>query len=191
MPRHKGRSSSRFLRPRSAANLTATITAAALAVSCAGRSSPPQDASSAPSGSAIIATVVDGDTVELTFGTTVERVRLLGVDAPESVHPSVPVQCFGDESAEALSRLLPAGTVVRVRRDVDGRDRYGRLLLHLYRSEDDLFVNRWLVDNGFADTAFYEPNHAHYAELSAARNTARASGLGLWGSCDGPDQPVE
>jgi micrococcal nuclease len=140
---------------------------------------------------AVVVTVVDGDTVELTFGNTTERVRLLGVDAPESVHPSVPVQCFGPEAASALAQLLTPGTVVRVERDVEGRDRYDRLLLYLYRRDDGLFINHWLVAEGLADTSFYEPNRAASAPLIAARNTARADGVGLWGRCDGPDQPLE
>ena len=134
--------------------------------------------------------VVDGDTVELQFDSGRERVRLLGIDAPESVHPSVPVQCFGPEAAAELARLLPAGAEVRVERDAQARDRYDRLLLYLYRSDDGLFVNRWLVDNGLADTAFYEPNTTRAAELRQARSAARAASAGLWGHCDGPDQPL-
>lgn len=150
-------------------------------------------AGAGPSGPdrAVVVDVVDGDTVELDFGRRRERVRLLGVDAPESVHPTVPVQCFGPESAAALARLLPTGTEVRVARDAEPRDTYERLLLYLYRHDDDLFVNRWLVANGLADTAFYEPNTALAADLTAARVEARTAGAGLWGRCDGPDQPLE
>ena len=71
---------------------------------------------------------------------TRERVRLLGVDAPESVHPSVPVQCFGPEASEALGGLLPAGTAVRLERDVESRDRYDRLLLYLYRADSSRHI---------------------------------------------------
>ena len=135
--------------------------------------------------------VIDGDTVDLEIDGQEERVRLLGIDAPESVHRSVPEQCFGAESSAALSELLPVGSQVRLERDEDPRDRYGRLLLYLYRVEDDLFVNRWLVQNGLADTSFYEPNTARVDELTAARAEARANRVGLWGSCDGPDQPLD
>ncbi len=146
--------------------------------------------SSAPD-RAIVVEVVDGDTVELAFGNRRERVRLLGVDAPESVHPSVPVQCFGAEASNGLAGLLRAGTEVRVERDVEARDRYDRLLLYLYRVDDGVFVNRWLVANGLADTAFYEPNTTRSRELTSARAAARASSIGLWGRCDGPDQPLD
>lgn len=135
--------------------------------------------------------VIDGDTVELDFGGQVERVRLLGIDAPESVHPSVPVQCFGPEASSQLATALPPETEVRVERDVDARDRYGRLLLYIYRVEDDLFINQWLLEAGLADTSFYDPNTALATPLIEARSAARARRTGLWGACDGPDQPVQ
>ena len=149
-----------------------------------------QSASVAPD-EAVVTKVIDGDTVELDFAGRRERVRLLGIDAPESVHPILPVQCFGPEASAALTALLPAGSTVRVVRDIEARDRYDRLLLYLYRADDDLFVNRWLVANGLADTAFYEPNTALADELTRARTDARATTAGLWSHCDGPDQPLD
>lgn len=140
---------------------------------------------------ATVVEVVDGDTVELDIAGRRERVRLLGIDAPESVHPTVPVQCFGPEASDELARLLPVGSTVRLERDVEPRDRYDRLLLYLYRPGDDLFVNRWLLANGLADTSFYDPNTTRSAELTRARGLARSGGVGLWGACDGPDQPLD
>ncbi len=135
--------------------------------------------------------VIDGDTVDVEIDGERERVRLLGIDAPESVHRSVPEQCFGAEAAAALTELLPIGSELTLERDEDPRDRFGRLLLYLYRTEDGLFVNEWLVRNGLADTSFYEPNTALADTLTAARAEARSTQTGLWGSCDGPDQPLD
>jgi len=135
--------------------------------------------------------VVDGDTVRLQFGPVVETARLLGIDTPESVHPTVPEQCFGSEATAELRRLLPVGTQVDVFRDADGRDHYGRLLLHLRRTDDGLAVNLHLVENGFAAAAFYEPNHHDRSRFLDAERRAKAEGRGLWGVCDGPDQPVD
>ena len=168
--------------------LAAVLLATAVACGCTPDVDP--DRSVAPD-RAIVATVVDGDTIELLFGARRERVRLLGIDAPESVHPSVPVQCFGREASAELATLLPPGEEVRLVRDDQARDRYGRLLLYVYRAADELFVNRWLVRNGLADVASYEPNTALAPALSTARNLARAEGAGLWGRCDGPDQPLQ
>ena len=179
---------------------TLLVGLAAVAIGCGGRDVPadpaapwstPADGSGRPADVAVVVAVVDGDTVELDFDGHRERVRLLGIDAPESVHPSVPVQCFGAEAAAGLAGLLPSGSEVRVERDIEARDRYDRLLLYLYRAEDQVFVNRWLVANGLADTSFYAPNTSRASELTRARAVARANTIGLWGHCDGPDQPLD
>ncbi|MGI9597294.1 MAG: thermonuclease family protein, partial [Acidimicrobiales bacterium] len=148
-------------------------------------------AAGAPVVEAVVTSVVDGDTIELEIAGRPERVRLLGIDAPESVHPTVPIQCYGPEASAQLAAGLPPGSIVRIERDDDARDRYGRLLLYVYRTADGLFVNEWLVRNGLADTSFYEPNTTMAAPLNAARSRARAERVGLWGNCDGPDQPAE
>lgn len=135
--------------------------------------------------------VIDGDTIDLVIDDQSERVRLIGIDTPESVSRTTPVQCYGKEASDALTGLIPPGTVVRVVRDEEARDRYGRLLLYVYRASDDLFVNRWLVEQGFADTLFFAPNDTYENEFLTLRNDARSEERGLWSSCDGPDQPLE
>ncbi|MEM9612458.1 MAG: thermonuclease family protein [Actinomycetota bacterium] len=142
-------------------------------------------------GRAEVIEVIDGDTIEVRLDGGRHRVRLLGVDAPESVHPTAPVQCFGPEASARLTALLPPGTEVALTRDVESHDHYDRVLAYVHRADDGLFVNRWLLDQGLADAAFYEPNTTHRAELEAAAHTARRHGHGLWGVCDGPDQPLD
>ena len=66
--------------------------------------------------------------------------RYIGVDTPESVKPGTPVQCFA-ERASAFNKRLVAGERVRLVRDAEERDRYGRLLAYVYRARDELFVN--------------------------------------------------
>lgn len=139
----------------------------------------------------VVEFVIDGDTVDLLIAGESERVRLIGIDTPESVSRDVPVQCFGPEAADALTGLLPPGAPVRIERDEEARDRFGRLLLYVYRADDHLFVNEWLVAEGFADVLFFDPNTTFEASFTRLRNDARAAGLGLWGVCDGPDQPLE
>lgn len=144
-----------------------------------------------PAGTGIVERVIDGDTVELRIGGSVESVRLIGLDTPESVARNVPDQCFGAEAAEALRQLLPPGTEVDLRRDVEGRDHYGRLLLYVHRALDGLFINHWLLDNGYADSVSYEPNTSYEADFQRTARSAQAAGLGLWSACDGPDQPLD
>ncbi len=152
-----------------------------------GSSAPP---STEPAGTATVEFVIDGDTVDLLIDGREERVRLIGIDAPESVSRNDPVQCFGPEASDALTGLLPPGTVVTVSRDVEARDRFGRLLLYIHRAEDDLFINRYLIEAGFADALFFDPNTSFEVDFTRVRNDARANGVGLWGSCDGPDEPL-
>jgi micrococcal nuclease len=152
------------------------------------RSSAP-DSSLAP-GSARVTRVVDGDTIVVDLGGRSEKVRLLGIDTPETKSPTKPVQCFGKEASGHTAELLAAGTEVRLERDVEERDVYGRLLAYVYRARDDLFVNLDLVRGGFASLLTYQPNVAHVAELTAGVDDARSRGAGLWGRCGGPGQPA-
>ena len=132
---------------------------------------------------ATVAEVVDGDTIVVRSKGDRERVRLIGIDTPETVHPTKPVECFGQEASERTKELLPVGTLVVLRRDVEARDRYGRLLAYVFRSEDGLFINLDLVLEGFAHAYRFPPNDALAAQFSRAESLARTSGLGLWASC--------
>lgn len=129
---------------------------------------------------ATVVRVVDGDTIEVDGG---ERVRLIGIDTPETKDPRRPVGCFGAEASARTAALLAAGTPVRLVGDVEPTDRYGRTLAYVVRAEDDLFVNLALVAEGFALVATYPPNVAHVDELVAAQSRARGAGLGLWSAC--------
>src|SRR5687768_2219912 len=89
--------------------------------------------------------VVDGDTIVVSGG---ERVRLIGVDTPETRDPRRPVGCFGKQASDFTAALLPAGSRVRLVGDVEQRDRYQRLLAYAYRLPDGLFVNAELLRRG-------------------------------------------
>ncbi|MGH9150362.1 MAG: thermonuclease family protein, partial [Acidimicrobiales bacterium] len=86
--------------------------------------------------------------------------------------------------------LVPAGTPVRLVRDVEARDRYGRLLAYVYRARDDLFVNLALARDGMADLLTIAPNVAHRDALAAAAAEARRADRGLWARCGGADTPL-
>lgn len=141
--------------------------------------------------SAEVERVVDGDTIIVRFGDTRERIRLLGIDTPESVDPNRPQQCFGAEASDEVKTLLPEGTEVTIERDVEARDQHGRILGYVFRNSDGLFINLHLLRRGYADLSIYPPNDYYRTELSAAFTAAQTSETGLWGACDGPDQPIE
>lgn len=127
---------------------------------------------------------VDGDTIDVALaGGATERVRILGIDTPETVKPNTPVQCYGPQASARTKALVPPGTAVILQRDQDLRDVYGRLLAYVWRRSDGLFLDRSLVADGYARTLSIAPNVAHRVELSAAAASAQARHLGLWGSC--------
>jgi micrococcal nuclease len=133
---------------------------------------------------------VDGDTVDVDIAGAEERVRLIGIDTPESVADDRPVECFGPEAKDRLAQLLPVGTEVRLERDVEARDRYDRLLAYVFRTSDDLLINLALVQEGFAEARRFEPNIARQAELDRAEDDAKAAGRGLWPACGSTDVPI-
>ena len=142
--------------------------------------------SSATSGAEAITVerVVDGDTIDVRVGGRVERVRLTGIDTPEIAHrPEDVAECFADEAAAFTTSLVPIGTVVRLERDVVGRDDYGRLLAYVYRVDDGVFVNWEVVRHGFALPLSIPPNEAMAEAIVHAARAAQADGAGLWTAC--------
>jgi micrococcal nuclease len=138
-----------------------------------------------------VVSVTDGDTIKVRLANgVVERVRLTGIDTPETKDPRTVVECFGREAAAETLALLPAGTAVRLETDVELRDRYGRLLAYVWRLPDALFVNEALVRDGWAAPYRYPPNVKYADELSHLGAEARAANRGLWGACGGTDEPA-
>jgi endonuclease YncB( thermonuclease family) len=151
--------------------------AAALTVGCGG------DGSAAAAGIATVERVVDGDTLVVRIGGDRERLRLLGIDAPEATDPEQPPECYGPEATARMAELLEPGAAIKLERDVEARDRFGRLLAYVFRRSDGLFVNLELVEEGFATTLVIEPNVAYRAEFGAAAASARDDSAGLWAAC--------
>ena len=127
-----------------------------------------------------ISRVIDGDTVELEDGT---HVRLIGINTPEIAHFGEPRECFGRRAAEFTAQLLAPGEDVRLVRDVEEHDQYGRLLAYVYRSRDGLFVNAEIVRQGYAYVDTVPPNVAHVDLFRRLAREARERDTGLWGTC--------
>jgi len=134
---------------------------------------------------ATVVRVIDGDTIVVDIGDHRETVRLIGIDTPETVRPDAPVECYGPEASAHTKDLLAPGTPIRLERDAEARDDYGRLLAYVVRATDGLFVNRSLVEGGFAQPMTFPTNTAHAGELVEAARTAERAGLGLWAACGG------
>jgi micrococcal nuclease len=129
--------------------------------------------------------VVDGDTVDVVIDGREERIRLIGIDTPETKRPNTDIECYGPEASTFTESLLPVGTPVRVERDTVNRDDYGRLLGYVYRADDGIFVNYELVRQGFAQPLSIEPNTIYRELFVDAASAAEADDVGLWSACGG------
>lgn len=125
---------------------------------------------------------IDGDTIVVAFGDRhTETVRILGVDTPETHHPTKPVECFGPEAAAYTARRL-TGRVVSLESDVETTDVYGRRLAYVVLPGGRRFDDE-LLRRGYARLLVIDPNRAHARELLGAELDARAHGRGLWAAC--------
>ena len=169
------------------APLSSLLVAAVVAACSNGSGSP----AASPPGLATIVRSVDGDTVIARIAGSTERIRLIGIDTPESVSRDTPVECFGPEAKRRTAELLPPGTRVLLERDVEARDAYDRLLAYITRVDDGAFVNQLLVAEGYAESSPYPPNTGRQADLDRAEADAKAGRRGLWPVCGGTDVPAD
>lgn len=136
---------------------------------------------------ATVTHVVDGDTIDVRIRGREERVRLIGIDTPETKKPNWPVECFGPEASAYVAELLPVGATVRIERDIVGRDDYGRLLGYVHVLDEaagtETFVNREVIRRGYARPLTIEPNSLHADDFVAAARRAEAEDLGMWAAC--------
>lgn len=129
--------------------------------------------------SAKVTRVIDGDTIELEGGI---KLRYIGIDTPETRHPTVGVECYGAESSQKNTELV-LNKEVRLEKDVSETDRYGRLLRYVYVATNggEIFVNQELVKSGFAQARSYPPDIKYQEIFRTAEAEAREKKLGLWG----------
>ena len=152
---------------------------------------PPEPTGALNGAAATVVEVVDGDTVVVEMSNRTERVRLIGIDTPETPGGFLPAECYGEEATAFTKSLVPEGTEVRLTRDTEARDRYDRLLAYVHRASDELFVNLEIAVNGYAEALVIEPNTIHADSFYAAAANARDQGLGLWSECGSADVVLE
>lgn len=122
----------------------------------------------------IVERVIDGDTLKLTNG---ERVRLIGVDTPETKHPRKPVQYFGKE-ASLFTKGMVEGKEVRLEYDWQRRDRYKRILAYVYLL-DGTFLNAEIIKQGYG-FAYTKFPFKYLEEFRTYEKEARENRRGLW-----------
>ncbi len=134
----------------------------------------------------LVTKVVDGDTIDVLLTENQEKtVRFIGIDTPETVDPRRPVGCFGKEASNETKSLLSHKMIV-LQQDVSQTDKYGRLLRYVFLPLENgqiLFVNDYLVREGFAKVLTYPPDVKYNEQLREAEKAARQQKKGLWGRC--------
>ena len=136
----------------------------------------------------VVVRAVDGDTAVVKVDGQEKRVRFLGVDTPETVHPNKPVQFYGKEASNFTKESLN-GRRVWLEYDENPQDRYGRHLAYIWLSkpsdinEDSIRANMFnakLLLGGYAKVMIIKPNKRYESLFKKFQDEARQSGLGVW-----------
>lgn len=136
-----------------------------------------------------VTTIVDGDTIKVTNGTVVETIRIIGIDAPETQHPSKGVECFGKEATAEARRLLTGKEVILEQDPTqDKRDKYERLLAYV-TFKDGTDFGKQLIRNGYAYEYTYNLPYKNQSIYKSAQKYASDNELGLWSPSTCPTEP--
>lgn len=127
--------------------------------------------------------VVDGDTFETDKK---EKVRLIGVNTPESVKPNTPVQAYAKEASNFTRGKLAGKTVIAFA-DVEDKDKYGRLLRYVFLKGETVMFNETLLAEGYANAMTVPPNVMFSKRFVKIEKEARESKKGLWADEDKKD----
>ena len=130
----------------------------------------------------VITRVVDGDTVDIKKDEVTTRVRLIGVNTPETVDPRKEVECFGLEaSAYTKKEIDNAAVSIETDDSQSTYDRYGRMLAYIY-DENGEMLNRKLIANGYAYEYTYDAPYKYQKEFKSLQEFAKNEKRGLWAS---------
>lgn len=126
---------------------------------------------------------VDGDTIAVDMNGSVETIRMIGVDTPETHKPNTPVQCYGPEATDHTKAMISKFGKVRLQADPldTNRDRYGRLLRYVYLPDGTL-VDEQIIKQGYG-FAYLSFPFTKKAQFAAYQQSAQQSKLGLWSHC--------
>ena len=122
--------------------------------------------------------VVDGDTIVVNYNGKEEKVRLIGIDTPESVHPNETKNTEEGVKVSDYTKERLTGKNIELELDVEKRDKYGRILAYVYI--DDQMYNKELLKLGYAKLATYPPNVKYVDDFTKLQQEARKNKVGLW-----------
>jgi micrococcal nuclease len=121
--------------------------------------------------------VIDGDTIIVDGN---KKIRYIGINTSELKTKTTPDECYAREASDENKKLLDNKQIF-LEKDVSETDKYGRLLRYVWA--DDIFINDFLVRNGFAKIDTYPPDTKYYYQFKQAEKEAKENNLGLWKTC--------
>lgn len=133
-----------------------------------------------------VSKVIDGDTIEVLINGEKYKLRYIGINTPETVDPRRSVECFGREASNENKRLVE-GKRIYLQKDISETDKYGRILRYVYLPIDDgslLFINDYLIRQGFAQASSFPPDVRFVDQFNLAQKEAKENNRGLWASCN-------
>jgi len=133
-----------------------------------------------PEGFYLVSRVVDGDTISIDINGETKKARLIGVDTPETVHPTKLVECFGKEASQKNKEILE-GKAVKIEYDESQEitDKYDRTLVYVFL-EDGTNFNEYLIRNGYAYEYTYNEPYKYQQIFKEAEIDAKENLRGLW-----------
>jgi len=125
--------------------------------------------------------VIDGDTIDVSFDGKTERIRVIGIDTPETVDPRKPVECFGQEASAVAKEQLTDETVQLESDPTQGeRDKYNRLLRYVWMDNGTVDFGKLMIATGYAHEYTYNLPYKYQAEYKQAQKEAEQGKKGLW-----------
>lgn len=144
-----------------------------------------ESTASAAEAQAWVVKAIDGDTIEVIIDGINRKVRYIGINTPETVDPRRKLQCFGKEASNENKKLVEGKNII-LQKDVSETDKFGRWLRYVYVKLNDgslLFVNDYLVREGFAQSESFPPDITYQERFKEAEREARLAKKGLWAKC--------
>ena len=123
--------------------------------------------------------VIDGDTFEIYLNNKIEKIRMIGLNTPESVDPNRGIECYGIEASDRLKELLH-GKIVNLESDEtqDYVDKFGRVLKYVYLDKKN--INKQMIEEGFGFEYTFKKPYKYQIEFREAQKKAKQNSLGLW-----------
>lgn len=126
-----------------------------------------------------VISVIDGDTFKISYNGEETKVRLIGIDTPESVHPDKTKNTSYGKEASNYTKSLIEGKNIKLEFDVSKTDKYGRLLAYVYLENGEM-LNEKLIKDGYAQVATYAPNVKYVDRFKAIQEESRKNRVGFW-----------